>query len=255
MENKVFRNIMHGLLIGIVATWSLSVYATQTITITIAAEDAWFPYSGKVDGKVQGIAVDIVTAAFETQGVVVKFNVVPYARCLEFTKNGHYLACFNMPRTVERENDVRWPDKPMYTTVCTIFTRKNGGAPPVSKLQDLEGKRVAVVRGYEYDDAFGMNTRIVRDIVDSDYNALRMLDYGRVDYVPVFDKAADYLFGKHAELRDRFTKAGQLAPVAVYLGFSKLHPDAGKYLDIFNEGFAAIQKNGELAVIEKRWKR
>lgn len=230
----MFRKIMQWLLASLMLAGSWSVYAAQTITI--AAEDAWFPYSGTINGKAKGFAEDIISAAFLTQGVVVKFDAVPYARCLKLTKEGHYLACFNMPRTAERENDVRWPDKPMYITTSNIYTRKHNGAAAVSAVQGMEGKRVAVVRSYEYDDAFDLNTRIIRETVDSDINALKMLDAARVDYVPVFNKAADYIFSQHAAFRDRFTKVGQLAPVPVYLGFSKLHPETDKYLDIFNRG-------------------
>ncbi len=198
--------------------------------------------------------MDIVRAAFASQGIDIVLDVVPYARCITLTKQGTYLACFNSPWTAPIHNDFVWPEQPMYTTVSNIYARKNNGAPAISRIRDLEGKRVAVVREYEYDSEFDANANIVREVLPNDISGLKMLDAGRVDYAAVFDKAAGYLFGKQAELANRFVIAGKLTPVDVYLAFSKVHPDTAKYLPIFNKGFAAIQKSGELKAIENRWK-
>jgi polar amino acid transport system substrate-binding protein len=65
----------------------ISSYASAE-TITINGEDDWAPYSSATPNykSVQGLAPEIIAAAFKTQGVDVKFRPVPFARCNNFRR-------------------------------------------------------------------------------------------------------------------------------------------------------------------------
>ncbi|MGL5934274.1 MAG: transporter substrate-binding domain-containing protein, partial [Cetobacterium sp.] len=66
-------------------------------TIIINAEDDWAPFSSVTPDKksAEGLSVDLVRAAFATQGIEVQFMAVPFARCLYEVEHGHVVACFN----------------------------------------------------------------------------------------------------------------------------------------------------------------
>ena len=63
-------------------------------TVTVGAEDAWAPYAYAMAGQSepQGLAPQLVRAAFETQGVQVRFKVLPFSRCLHEAEVGHFEA-------------------------------------------------------------------------------------------------------------------------------------------------------------------
>jgi polar amino acid transport system substrate-binding protein len=74
-------------------------------TVTIGAEDSWFPYYDVVKGKPAGFTVDLVQAAFGAVRIDVKFQSMPYARCMKLVKDGRLLGCFNPARASMVEAD------------------------------------------------------------------------------------------------------------------------------------------------------
>ena len=79
-----------------ILTLLVSVYAGAE-TITLNGEDDWAPYSSATENykSVQGLAPNIIYAAFKTQGVEVKFRPVPFARCMIEVDNGVAIGCFD----------------------------------------------------------------------------------------------------------------------------------------------------------------
>ncbi len=222
-------------------------------TVVIGAEDDWYPYAGKVAGEARGLGVDIVRESFAAEGISVNFAVVPYPRCMQLTKAGSYLACFNTSRTSATENDFHWPNKPMFSPICAIYARKGSNQSKLG-VRDLEGKRVSVTRSYEYGSEFDSNTKVQRVVADRDLSGFQMLAAGRSDYMLAFDKVANHLLRENAgKLANKFEPVGIVTQTDIYLAFSKTYPDNLPLMEAFNRGFASIVKNGTYAKIEKRW--
>jgi polar amino acid transport system substrate-binding protein len=221
--------------------------------IKIGAEDAWYPYSGVVDGNPAGFTLELVRAAFATQKVDVEFVSLPYIRCMAEVKEGKLLACFNTARAPMVENDYLWPRVPMFDSASLIFARADHARRGLVAA-DLEGKRVAVTRGYEYGASFDGNKKIVRDQVNNDLGCLRMLAAGRVDYAVVYDRVSEQLLRDHGELlQGKVLAVGEIERLDLYPVFSKTFPGSRHYLDLFDKGFATIKKDGTLKALEKRW--
>jgi len=91
--------------------------------LTIAAEDDWAPYSYRVEGasEVQGLAPELVRAAFATQGVSVQFDVLPFSRCLLHAERGKAAGCFNVTRTQSNASQFCWHPTPLFTEELGIF--------------------------------------------------------------------------------------------------------------------------------------
>lgn len=149
-------------------------------TVTIGAEDSWYPYSGVVDGKPAGFTVDLVRVAFEAAHIDVKFESLPYARCMKLVKCGQLLGCFDTARSSMVEADYLWHKKPMFTSRSMIFSRADSKQINID-VAALEGKSVVVTQNYEYGDAFDSNQKVVRQFAADDYSGLRMLLAGRGD--------------------------------------------------------------------------
>lgn len=225
--------------------------------VVIGAEDDWYPYSAAQDGRAQGITVELVTTAFAAVGIEARFELVPYARCMAQTKAGIMLACFNTTRTTHIENDYLWPARPMFDERFLIWALADAPAPRPGGLQvrDLEGRPVAVTRGYEYGSEFDGNPRIQRVVTGHDENNFRLLLLGRATYTLAPDINTRLLFKRSPDLAGRFKVVGQLDAFGIYTAFSRRHPQAAAMLALFNEGMRVIHANGTAKAIHERWRQ
>lgn len=251
MRTVQINKLLGQLLIAVFALAVSSYCVAQTVVI--GAEDDWYPYCGKVNGEAKGFAVDVVRAAFSAVNIEVKFESLPYARCLNSVRGGKLLGCFNTTRTNIIEKDFLWHAPPLFKAKINIYSLASNPETGLT-TEKLEGKTVGVTNGYEYGDAFDKNTKIVRDVGMQDLNGFKKLLVGRVQYVVAFERVADYLIAAHAkEFAGKFKVAGLNAEVDLYLAFSKDYPGAPKLVEQFGQGLQTIRKNGTYKAIEARW--
>ena len=221
-------------------------------TVTVAGEDGWYPFSGLVKGQGQGMTVDIVRAAYRAVGIDVKFDFMPYARCVALTRSGVQLACFDTFRTPDTESEFLWHSPSLFNVEYRIY------APIASKqrhlgVRDLEGQHVAVTRGYEYGAEFDRNSKVLRELSSSDESNFRMLLAGRVAYTITAEVIAKSLFKQHPELAGKFRAVGSVSRNDVYIAFSRRNPEGPREMARFEKGLRIIRENGRLQAIEQRW--
>ena len=166
-------------------------------TITLGAEDDWAPYSSAVERSARGFAVDVIREAFAAVGVTVNFEVLPYARCLDDTKRGRLVGCFDAVPNAMIGGSFLWHKHPLFTTHMNVYALSDSAESGLTARQ-LEGKTVGVERGYEYGDEFDLNTKIVRRIVDKNVQGFRMLLAKRIQYMAAEERIAKALFIKEA---------------------------------------------------------
>lgn len=243
----------------LIAALALPVGSTvaQARQVVIGAEDDWYPYSAQLDGRAQGITVELVTAAFAAVGIEARFDLLPYVRCMAQTKAGTLVACFNTTRTALIEHDYLWPARPMFEERFLIWALADAAAARAGGLRarDLEGQQVAVTRGYEYGSEFDANPRILRVVTSHDENNFRLLLRGRARYTLAPDINARLLFKRHPDLAGRFKVVGQMDAFGIYTTFSRRHPQSPALLVAFDEGMKLIQANGTAKAIHERWRQ
>ncbi|MDM4764790.1 transporter substrate-binding domain-containing protein [Pelomonas sp. SE-A7] len=221
-------------------------------TVTIGAEDDWFPYSGLIDGKVQGITLDVVRAAYAVVGLEVRYEVMPYARCLAQTRAGILVACFNTLRNAAIEDEYLWHKPAMFPVQYKIYARAESIEQNL-KPKDLEGRRVAVTHAYEYGAEFDDNSRIQRVYSPRDESNFRMLLLGRADFTLALEINTRMLIQRRPDLAGRIKMVGAVAESGVYMAFSRAHADAPRLMARFEEGLRIIGKNGRLQAIHDEW--
>ncbi len=223
-------------------------------TITLGAEDAWYPYSGIIKGEARGFTVDIVRAAFAAVNIDARFEPLPYARCTKLVKDGSLLGCFNTARSSMVEGDFLWHKRAMFTSRSTIYARSDYPQRNID-VAALEGKRVAVSHTYEYGDAFDSNQKVIRDNSPNDLSGFRKLAAGRTDFALAYEKVANLLIKEHpAEFEGKLVAVGVIEELKLYTAFSKTFPNSGRYIELLDRGFEIIHKNGRFLEIEKQWK-
>lgn len=241
---------------GILARWSASLLfsvfctvACATEVVTVAAEDDWAPYSSAGPGqsgqsRPQGLAPKLVTAAFKTQGIEVRYLVLPFSRCLHYAEKGMVVGCFDTTRTEANKDSFYWHPTPLFQEELGIFARSDAPDGETGK-KELEGHTVGVTLGYTYPTDFMENTRIVKLSAASDSNLLKMLVARRVDYILLNTMPGYYRMQHEPGLRGQIKRVGAIRVDSFWLSFSRTHPDGKRLCDTFEKGLQALKRNGE----------
>lgn len=226
-------------------------YARETVTID--AEDDWAPYSAKgLDGKPTGFAPELVKEIFNAVDMDVNFKLVSYAKCLrDVETQTETVGCFDTARSNANESKFLWPEEPLFIAKVFIWVSKDS---PYQKLtfKDLIGKKVGMTNGYEYGSEFDTAVNITKDVSQSDESMLKKIVAKRMEYGVAYEYPANYVLKNLPELKQKVRSVGELSNLKLYVSFSKLNPNAKKYLELFNKGMSIVKKNGTYAKLYQK---
>lgn len=219
--------------------------AAAAETVVIAAEDDWAPYSSMSADRsgVEGLAPDLVRAAFKTQGVDVSFLTLPFARCMFYAQEGKVAGCFNATITDGNRDAYHWHATPLFHEGLAIFGRAESTDQGLRE-KDLEGKTVGVTIGYTYPTSFLKNDRITKVNTSSDANLLRMLVAGRVDYILLNTMPGYYRIRKDPTVQGRIKLVGTIRLDGFWVAFSRQHPEGRRLADVLEKGLNQIKADG-----------
>ncbi|MBI5925387.1 MAG: transporter substrate-binding domain-containing protein [Aquabacterium sp.] len=235
------------------ATWSvlavcagLWTTAMATEVVTVAAEDDWAPYSSMRADRTgpEGLSPALVKAAFKTQDVEVRFQVVPFSRCLHYAEKGTVVGCFDTTRTETNKDLFYWHPTPLFQEELGIFARSEVNARDM-KQKDLEGQAVGITIGYTYPTDFMQNPRIKKLSAVSDGNLVKMLVAKRVNYILLNTMPGYYRIKQEPALKGQIKRVGAIGMDRFWVSFSRAHPDGKRLSEVFEKGLQAIKANGE----------
>jgi ABC-type amino acid transport substrate-binding protein len=228
--------------------------AAAPARLQVLVEDAASPWSNRAG---QGVANDMVRAAFSAAGVDVELVVVPYARCKTLVMQGGAAACFSMSDAPELRNLVRFADKPLFSVTPRFYYNIDHKVTAKSVADLARGMRVGIVHGYEYPPFVAQLPArgILVESARSDVANLRKLAAGRIDVALVM---TDDLRGADLVQQQAGVKNIALAFVSTpqdsFIGFSTSHPNGELLRRSFNTGYQAIIDNGTRATVQSSWK-
>jgi polar amino acid transport system substrate-binding protein len=221
--------------------------------VTIVAESDWYPYSAERDGAPEGMAVDLVRAAFEAAGVDLRLVSQPYARCLEEVESGMQLGCFDTTREPANEARFLFHDQPLFSARIVIIAPSDTDADGLTPA-DLKGEVVAITNGYTYGEPFQSDAGVQKEVVTSDLAILRVVALKRTSYGAIYERVMAHLLSEHAaELAGKVKVVGLLSEPDLYVSFSKKRPDSAAAIAALDRGLALIRANGVHQEIEQRW--
>lgn len=222
-------------------------------SVTLIAEDDWYPYSAARGGKAEGLAIDIIDQAYKAVGVKVTYKTMPYARGLEEVKKGNQVGVFDTTRTSLNENDFVWPKEDLFQANIVIFGPASSTESGLT-VKSLVGKSVGITNGYEYGSEFDGNKDIKKDPAADDKTLLKKLANNRTQYAVIYDKVAKSVISENsAELSGKVKQVGTVTSDKLYISFSKSNKDAVKFRDLLDKGLAEIKKNGEYKKVVDKW--
>lgn len=222
---------------------ALSAFASTTRAVeTINVDQANPPFMYADSGKPAGVYPALIDAAFRHMGLSTVLKAVPWARALQEIDHGN-AGIGGIYKNTEREGKYDYSE-PLFVEKLSVYFNKS--KPLVfTRLEDLDGKRVGVIRGWSYGNDFDrarLAKRFRIEEVLSDEQNFGKLERGRLDAIIAVAEAGDALMRKHP-----YTQASPfpLALNPTYLAFAK-STNRGELLQRFNEALRKMKASGEL---------
>ncbi|XGC81153.1 substrate-binding periplasmic protein [Bdellovibrio bacteriovorus] len=214
-------------------------------TIVINGEDDWAPYSfaSKDYKSVEGLAPEIVRAAFKAQGITADIRPKPFARCLHEVDQGKALGCFDTVISSETKDRYIFHATPLFKADIVVYGPLSEN-PRSFTFKDLEGKTVGITNGYTYPTELISNKKIIHAPGPTEKSQLEKVANGRIQYAVLWGLTGLYLMKDRPDLALKVKALGVISTTDLHLSFSKKHKDGAKYAAIFEKGLQKIKADG-----------
>ncbi len=223
----------------------------QSKTITAAA-DPWPPFITP-DSPSQGLSMEVVTAAFKTQGYDVKLEIVPWNRAENGVKEGSYDI---LPNTWKNEKRLSYLTySAPYASNQIKFIKRKGDAFEYTGLSSLAGKIVGTVSGYGYSSDFTSDTGFEREPTGDLITNIKKLVRGRIDLTLSDEIVAKAVIAQEdSSLLDKiaFTKEA-MSSNDLFVTCGLANPRHQEIIEAFNKGLAAIKADGTFKKIMAKY--
>jgi polar amino acid transport system substrate-binding protein len=203
----------------------------QTRTLRLASTP-WSPFTN-VPGKAR-FALDLVHAALERVGVTADTTIVEENKLTSSLLNGEFDGSAALWRDEARERALVYSQP--YLENRLILVGRKGSDVSAKALDELAGKRLALVEGYSYGVLVKSSNGPAYVLSQSEEDSLEKLLRGQADYTLMDELVVEYLLKNHpAEARVRLAFGS--SPVVIrtlHLAVSRSLPDAQSIIDRFN---------------------
>lgn len=206
------------------------------------ASDVWPPFTNEV-GKVR-LATEIVHLALAQSGYVPETTILDKWTVTSDLKAEKYDGCGAIWRSAEREKYLLF-SKP-YLESRLHLVGKKGSDVSITDLSALEGKRIALVKGYAYGSLVDDCERLEVIYGNNDIDNLKMLISDKADYTLVDALLIQHAKREQPEKCEQFLVFGTdpLVINPVHLALRKSLPNAAKIIEQFNQTIRLMQADG-----------
>lgn len=226
--------------------------AAEPVNIAI---EIWPPFriiDKEHSDRFKGIDVDLMNEICSRLDLEASFHRLPWARCLEFIKNGDADMITGLARTIEREEYIQYI-KPSYYTVSNAFYVQKGKSKLIKSYDDLYHFRIGYSINSAYFEPFNSDVSLKKTGVSTERQLILMLVHGHIDTIVgtdcnvAYDLAQMGLSGSVEQTEYKPETANKL-----YIGISKKSKFLKQY-EIFEAAMEDIVKTGELSRITKKY--
>lgn len=228
-NRKGWINSAACLLLAILLSCSDTAQATELTFLTHSlGEQAYVDDDGQLRGKERGgrraFYIELVREMMQITGHPKAIAVMPFKRALLLVQSTPGHALFNVNRTDERENTLKWVG-PLQSSVSYLYDNINRptGVKTVEEAKAVES--ICVMRGnvhHRYLESQGFGNLY---LANSYVSCIRMLALGRVSMTPLSNLSLVTSQPTDTEFRDLHNTSVKLMESEGYLAFSKETPD------------------------------
>ncbi len=209
-------------------------------------------YEG-LEGKANGIAVDIVARVMKNLGHQVEIRVYPWTRSLKMVRNGGADAIFTAYRNSQREIFLDYSRQVLFPQVVYFYKRKDAPIDFDGHLATVKEKRIGVVSTISYGEKFDLYKSLLNfekaNKLEHNFGKLLL---GRIDLVPCNVYVADYTLGKMGLAQQIVPLSPAIENVPSYIAFSKKR-NLTQLRDQFDRQLVQMKANDEYADILRKY--
>ncbi len=211
------------------------------------------PYEFTEEGRVKGLAVEIIRAAFRQMGHDLTIEVYPWARSIDMFKNGQVDGIFTFFRTPEREEYTFFSKEAVIVQPITLWVLKDATIEYNGDLAKLSPYTFGVVSRTSYGEVFDTavkNGILKTDDANSIEACIEKLVGTRFDIWISNHHGGVYSLKKAGKLGLVKELSPPVQEVPAYVGFSKKR-NLAALRDAFDNVLAQMKKSGKHAKIIK----
>lgn len=201
------------------------------------------------DGKVEGTFIALAEDVAARAGYDIRWQELPIERVYLYLENGRIDMWLGTAGVPELEAYTHETDFHTGSVRLNAYSRE--GSPPVSGIEDLQGKRLILIRGYTYWrllDHLKDDPDTVVTMAPNHRSAGRMLALRRGDYLINFQSPMDNI-QEHSSLPE--FRQDNLLSWPLTLIFSKKAPGTGKMIEDLNRAWRIMHEEAEIITQEQ----
>ncbi len=141
-----------------------------------------------------GYDVEILTQALNRSGYLAKIDYYSWKRAKRSAENGDVDGLCSCSYRPEREEHFLFTDSIGFVSTG-IYTKVNYNGPKITMINDLKGKLVGVVSGYNL-EAELINQDIEITGAEKELNAIRMIEANRFDYFYSYQNTVAFILSR-----------------------------------------------------------
>jgi polar amino acid transport system substrate-binding protein len=226
------RGIARWTIAGTALSWVVLSLAgsAQTPPLTLVST-AWPPFTNAPGTS--RFALDLVEAALDRIGLTAKTTIVAPQEFPPALLTGPFDGSAAAWKDAERERVLIFSQP--YLENRLVLVGRRGADVSARALNDLKGKRVAIVEGYSYGETLDSAGPVVV-LSRSEEDSLARLLAGDVDYTLMDDLVVQYIVSNYPKESGARLEIGStpLLTRQLYLAIRRTRPDAQLIIDRFN---------------------
>jgi polar amino acid transport system substrate-binding protein len=242
MKECVMKRIVILVVLALLAPMVISSQASKVVT---AACDPWAPFVDPEHPR-KGMYIEIISAAYKTQGYTLEYSNIPWARAEAGVLSGTYDILPDVWYTEARDKDFLFSEPYSSNVIKFIFLKDN----PFSfdGMASLGGMKIGTIRNYSYSEDFSKATNFTRDEVSDLMQNISKLRARRIDLTLEDEIVARYTIAHNNPdiLNELAFSETPLSVQNLYIAVGRGNPRAAEIIETFNKGLKAIQNSGEL---------
>jgi len=224
-------------------------------TIRILTEE-YPPFNYTENGKITGLATEVVQAVLKEIGMEGQIQSLPWARAYETAKNSENVLIYAIHRSKEREKLFKWIG-PIMPTNFYLFSWKSRKLQ-ISDLQSARNLQIGTVNqdiGEQFLVQHGFT--LGRNLQSSgkyeqNYEKLKL---GRIDLWVMNELSAYHIARQNGDDPSHVLQKALFIPELSgngnYMAFGLKTSDA--LVERFRKGLESIKKNGTYDALQKKW--
>ena len=210
----------------------------------------WAPFNFYENGQATGYTVDLVKLLAKKIGVKIEFISGPtWDEFIEMFKKKEIDLIISMSQTTDRDKFTEFTD-PIIKEFPSIIS---SGNKPFGSLEELEGKTLAVINGFWYEEVLKKYyPNIKRYMTNNSLENLKAVLYNKADATLETASVAQYLMSEHAISGLEVSAEANIKNANKYFTRIGVRKDWKIFRDILNKALRSVDYK-ELHILKNKW--